>query len=215
MISDVTTPLCSNTEGRSWLCKYFIGWWCTGCHRLVRYLLRHIRCYPRCVASHVVPKSFPGSFCWIALFQQLDSSLGTLSTSSQNLSLSSLLALVASQLASGSGMHQAGHTDRLRASWVEATGANVERRSLPVTTIAAPHLSRLRRSLCFTSSSRSSDRHCPGAVCNIILVSSTDGSWSYDLHSCSFCEIPATSPNKVLPWIVQDLETSLATRASR
>ena len=167
------------------------------------------------VASHVVPKSFPGSFCWIALFQQLDSSLGTLSTSSQNLSLSSLLALVASQLASGSGMHQAGHTDRLRASWVEATGANVERRSLPVTTIAAPHLSRLRRSLCFTSSSRSSDQHCPGAVCNIILVSSTDGSWSYDLLSCSFCERPATSPNKVLPWIVQDLETSLATRASR
>merc|ERR1719350_1450141 len=60
------------------------------------------------VTSHVVPKSFPGSFCWIALFQQLDSSLGTLSTC-QNLSLSSLLALVASQLASGSGMHQAGH----------------------------------------------------------------------------------------------------------
>ena len=63
-------PLCSNTEGRSWLCKYFIGW-CTACHR------SGISCVTY-VASHVVPKSFPGSFCWIALFQQLDSSLGTL-----------------------------------------------------------------------------------------------------------------------------------------
>ena len=91
-------PLCSNTEGRSWLCKYFIGW-CTACHR------SGISCVTY-VASHVVPKSFPGSFCWIALFQQLDSSLRTLSTC-QNLSLSSLLALVASRLASGCGMHQA------------------------------------------------------------------------------------------------------------
>ena len=145
------------------------------------------------------------------------------------LELRSLLASVASELTLLSPLgvillrrrcvcHAFGRAHRqrtTRASWVEATGANVERRSLPVTTIAAPHLSRLRRSLCFTSSSRSSNCHCPGAVCNIILVSSTDGSWSYDLHSCSFCEIPATSPNKVLPWIVQDLETRLATRASR
>ena len=202
-------PLCSNTEGRSWLCKYFIGWWCTACHHSGISCVTYVATL---VASHVVPKSFPGSFCWIALFNNLTAHLGHLALQVKTWAF---LHSVASRLASGSGMHQAGHTDRLRASWVEATGANVERRSLPVTTIAAPHLSRLRRSLCFTSSSRSSDQHCPGAVCNIILVSSTDRSWSYDLHSCSFCEKPAKSPNKVLPWIVQDLETSLATRASR
>ena len=30
------------------------------------------------VASHVVPKSFPGSFCWIALFNNLTAHLGHL-----------------------------------------------------------------------------------------------------------------------------------------